>query len=142
LTWTARIVVALVLGIGLMGGCSTAPTSREGKDELIRQATAALSEWNSDIPGLERFAQLHGGVMGEASMGGRRFTFVSKPHRAKRGLGSVQPLSYPPWLCAAARTMLAARRIRPHSLGFEDKTRGMWVQVESTLNKFEGPEPR
>jgi hypothetical protein len=57
MTWTARVAVPLVLVIGLAGGCRTAPTSREGKDELIRRATTALVEWNSDIPGLEGLAR-------------------------------------------------------------------------------------
>jgi hypothetical protein len=58
MTWTVRIVIPLVLAIGLMDGCSTAPASREAKDELVRQATATLGKWNSDAPGLERFARL------------------------------------------------------------------------------------
>ena len=54
---TARIIAPLALVIGLVGGCSTAPGSQEGKDDLVRQATAALAEWNSDVPGLEAFAR-------------------------------------------------------------------------------------
>jgi Las17-binding protein actin regulator len=57
MTCTVRVVAALLLVIGL-GGCSTAPKSQEGKGELVRLATAALRGWNSDIPGLEGFARL------------------------------------------------------------------------------------
>jgi hypothetical protein len=56
--WTVRVVIPLVLALEMMGGCSTAPPSREGKDELVQQATAALRRWDSDSPGLEGFARL------------------------------------------------------------------------------------
>jgi lipid-binding SYLF domain-containing protein len=71
---TARVVAPLVLVIGLMGGCSTAPASQEDRDELIRRATAALGEWNSDVPGLEAFAR-HG------------YGYAMFPSIAKGGLG-------------------------------------------------------
>jgi lipid-binding SYLF domain-containing protein len=74
MTWTARIVAALLLAIGLMGGCSTAPPSQEGKDELVRQARAALREWDRDVPGLEGFAR-------------RSYGYAAFPTVAKGGLG-------------------------------------------------------
>jgi lipid-binding SYLF domain-containing protein len=74
MTWTARIVAALLLAIGLMGGCSTAPTSQEGKDELVRQARTALREWDRDVPGLEGFAR-------------RSYGYAVFPTVAKGGLG-------------------------------------------------------
>ena len=55
--WTGRVVIPLVLAIGLTAGCSTAPRSQEDKDELVREAMAALREWNTDVPGLEAFAR-------------------------------------------------------------------------------------
>lgn len=65
-------VVALVLAIGMIGGCTTAPPSREGQDELIRRATAALREWNGAIPGVEGFARQSYGyaVFPEVAKGG------------------------------------------------------------------------
>jgi hypothetical protein len=55
--WTGRVVIPLVLAIGLTAGCSTAPRSQEDKEELVREAMAALTEWNTDVPGLEAFAR-------------------------------------------------------------------------------------
>lgn len=74
MTWTARIVAALLLVIGLTGGCSTAPPSQDGKDELVRQARAALREWDRDFPGLEGFAR-------------RGYGYAMFPTVAKGGLG-------------------------------------------------------
>ena len=54
---TARVVVWLLLGIGVTGGCSAAPGTRESKSELVQQANAALKEWNDHVPGLDRFKQ-------------------------------------------------------------------------------------
>ena len=71
---TARIIAPLALVIGLVGGCSTAPGSQEGKDDLVRQATAALAEWNSDVPGLEAFAR-------------QGYGYAMFPSIAKGGLG-------------------------------------------------------
>lgn len=71
---TARLLVTLVLAIGLMGGCSTAPAGQEGKDELIQRAAAALREWSSDVPGLEEFA-------------GHSYGYAMFPTMAKGGLG-------------------------------------------------------
>lgn len=72
--WTARFVAPLMLVAGLMGGCSTAPGSQEGKDDLVRRATAALEEWNGDVPGLEGFAR-------------HSYGYAMFPAIAKGGLG-------------------------------------------------------
>jgi len=51
----ARIVrLALVLWFAI--GCSTAPRTQEARDELVRDATAALSDWNRQAPGIQSFA--------------------------------------------------------------------------------------
>jgi len=34
-------------------GCSTAPATQAGKDDLVRRAEAALTAWNREIPGVE-----------------------------------------------------------------------------------------
>ena len=52
---SARIV-RLALILGLVVGCSTAPRTQEGKDALVRDAAAALSDWNRQVPGIEGFA--------------------------------------------------------------------------------------
>src|SRR5262245_3928897 len=41
----------------LMAACSTAPSTQEGKDDLVRQAAAALSAWNQEVPGVEALAR-------------------------------------------------------------------------------------
>ena len=71
---TARVVLPLVLAIALLAGCSTAPGSQEGKDDLVRQAIAALGEWNREVPGLEPFAR-------------QSYGFAMFPAIAKGGLG-------------------------------------------------------
>jgi lipid-binding SYLF domain-containing protein len=53
----ARVGISLALVIGLMVACSTAPTTPEGKDDLVRRAAAALTAWNREIPGVEAFAR-------------------------------------------------------------------------------------
>jgi lipid-binding SYLF domain-containing protein len=50
-------IVRLALVLGLVVGCSTAPRTQEGKDDLVRQAAAALSDWNRQVPGIESFAR-------------------------------------------------------------------------------------
>ena len=41
----------------LMAACSTAPPTQEGKDDLVREAAAALTAWNQEVPGVEAFAR-------------------------------------------------------------------------------------
>jgi lipid-binding SYLF domain-containing protein len=60
-TCVTRTVAALLVAFALTAGCRTAPASQEGKDDLVRQAVAALKEWDTAVPGLEGFArQSHG----------------------------------------------------------------------------------
>lgn len=54
---TARVVVSLVLVIGVLSGCSTAPRSPEGKDRLVQRGATALKEWNTEVPGIDGFAR-------------------------------------------------------------------------------------
>jgi hypothetical protein len=72
--WTARVAGVLALAPVLLGGCSTAPASRESAHELVRQAEVALGEWNGYIPGLEGFAR-------------RSYGYAVFPEIAKGGLG-------------------------------------------------------
>jgi hypothetical protein len=69
---TAHVIVALVLTIGAVGGCATAPPSRVAKDELVQRAASALREWNGAIPGVEGFARQSYGyaVFPEVAKGG------------------------------------------------------------------------
>lgn len=67
-------LVGAVIVIAMTGGCATAPASREGKEHLIRQASAALGEWNSDVPGVEAFAR-------------RSYGYAVFPEIAKAGIG-------------------------------------------------------
>jgi len=53
----AHVGVLLVLVIGMMVACSTAPTTQEGKDDLAREAAAALTAWNQEVPGVEGYAR-------------------------------------------------------------------------------------
>jgi len=67
-------IVALALVAGLIGACSTAPATQEGRDELVRRAAAALDEWNSDAPGLQTFAR-------------QSYAYAMFPAVAKGGVG-------------------------------------------------------
>ena len=53
----ARVGVLLALVIGTMVACSTAPTTQEGKDDLVRQAAVALTTWNQVVLGVEVFTR-------------------------------------------------------------------------------------
>jgi lipid-binding SYLF domain-containing protein len=53
-----------MVAITLAGGCATAPASPEARDELLRQATAALKDLDREIPGVEEYARRsHGYAM-------------------------------------------------------------------------------
>jgi Las17-binding protein actin regulator len=52
-----RLGVLVAFLIWMMVACSTAPATQEGKDDLVRQAAAALTAWNREIPGVEGFAR-------------------------------------------------------------------------------------
>src|SRR5262249_54535439 len=53
----AKVGALAALIIPTMVACSTAPTTQEGKDDLVRKAAAALTAWNQEIPGIERFTR-------------------------------------------------------------------------------------
>jgi lipid-binding SYLF domain-containing protein len=54
---TIAKVAGLALAVGVLAGCSTLPETREARDDLVRQATAAMREWNQEDPGVEAFAR-------------------------------------------------------------------------------------
>src|SRR5262249_34557022 len=57
----SRLAVPLMLALGALGGCSTAPTSPEGRERLIERGATALRERNAEVPGIAAFArQSHG----------------------------------------------------------------------------------
>jgi lipid-binding SYLF domain-containing protein len=57
MTSTVRLTLPLALALGVAMGCSTAPPSAAGKDELIRKAAEALRAWDGEAPGLEGYAR-------------------------------------------------------------------------------------
>jgi lipid-binding SYLF domain-containing protein len=50
-------IVVMVLGMGLMAGCSTGSVSKEERDPLFKQAQASRQEWNKVDPQFEAFAK-------------------------------------------------------------------------------------
>jgi hypothetical protein len=74
MTSMAHIALPLVLALGAVVGCSAAPPSLVGKDELIRKAAAALRAWDGEVPGLEGFAR-------------QSYGYAMFPTVAKGGLG-------------------------------------------------------
>lgn len=54
---TTRVARFCALAAGVLLSCSTAPSTEEGRDELIQKATATLREWNRLDPGVEEFAR-------------------------------------------------------------------------------------
>jgi lipid-binding SYLF domain-containing protein len=67
--------VLFTLFAGLLLSCSTAPASKEGRDELLKDATARLLEWDRLDPGVEAFAKkAHGyALFPEVTKGGLVF---------------------------------------------------------------------
>lgn len=57
MTAPVRRALAFMVALGVVTGCSTAPPSQAGKEELIRKAAEALHAWDAEIPGLEGFAR-------------------------------------------------------------------------------------
>ncbi len=55
--WTMRGVVVFILAGSLLIGCSTAPTTQEGRQELVEQATATLREMGQEDPGVESLSR-------------------------------------------------------------------------------------
>jgi len=57
----SRITASLMLALGALSGCSTAPASPDGRERLIERGATALREWNAEVTGIEAFArQSHG----------------------------------------------------------------------------------
>src|SRR5262249_13807643 len=54
---TGRIAASLVLVMGVIVACSVAPPTEAGKDELVREAAAALMALGREVPGVEAFAR-------------------------------------------------------------------------------------
>lgn len=52
----ASVVGLAALAAGLLVACSTAPSSEEARDDLVRRAAATLREWDRLDPGVEAFA--------------------------------------------------------------------------------------
>ena len=48
-----RVAVVLTFVAGLLISCSTAPSTREGRDDLLQQATATMSAMSREDPGLD-----------------------------------------------------------------------------------------
>jgi lipid-binding SYLF domain-containing protein len=49
----ARVVAASMLAAAILGGCSTAPSTKEAKDDLARKAAAERQQWVSLDPEIE-----------------------------------------------------------------------------------------
>ena len=48
-----RVAVVLTFVAGLLISCSTAPSTREGRDDLLQQATATMGAMSREDPGLD-----------------------------------------------------------------------------------------
>lgn len=72
---TTRVSVVLTLVAGLLIGCSTAPSTPGGRDVLLQQATATLSEMNREDPGLDDLTRRSYGyaIFPEVAKGGLVF---------------------------------------------------------------------
>src|SRR6266540_3843434 len=70
---TTQIVVLLSVVTGLLMSCSTAPSTSGGRDELLQQATASMSEMSREDPGLDELAR-------------RAYGYALFPEVAKGGL--------------------------------------------------------
>jgi lipid-binding SYLF domain-containing protein len=70
---TTRVSVVLTLVAGLLISCSTAPSTPGGRDVLLQQATATLSEMNREDPGLDELTR-------------RSYGYAIFPEVAKAGL--------------------------------------------------------
>ncbi len=52
-----RVAVVLTFVAGLLISCSTAPSTREGRDDLLQQATATMGEMSSEDPALDELVR-------------------------------------------------------------------------------------
>lgn len=57
MAWTRRGAVVLVLVGLLLNGCSTAPITQQGRDELVQQAAATLKQMSAADPGVDSLIQ-------------------------------------------------------------------------------------
>lgn len=53
MAWMRRGAMVLVLAGPLLNGCSTAPVTQEGRDELVQQATATMTQMSAGDPGVD-----------------------------------------------------------------------------------------
>ena len=67
-----RGALALLLVGPLLGGCSTAPMTQEGRDQLVEEATTALKQMSESDPGVDSLVRRgHGyAVFPEVTKGG------------------------------------------------------------------------
>jgi lipid-binding SYLF domain-containing protein len=52
-----RAATVMALATGLLLGCRTVPATKEGKDQLLKDAAASRQEWNKLDPGVDAFAK-------------------------------------------------------------------------------------
>jgi len=57
MTRATHATTVVALAMGLLLSCSTAPATKEGRDKLLKDATASRQEWNKMNPGVEAFAK-------------------------------------------------------------------------------------
>jgi len=53
MTWMRRGAMALLLAGSVLGGCSTAPVTQEGRNELVQEGTDALAQLAAADPGVD-----------------------------------------------------------------------------------------
>jgi lipid-binding SYLF domain-containing protein len=72
---TTRVAVVLTFVAGLLISCSTAPSTPGGRDELLQQATATMTEMSREDPGLDELVRRGYGyaLFPEISKGGLVF---------------------------------------------------------------------
>ena len=57
MTPTTRAATVIALATGLLVSCSTAPGTKEERDNLLREAASSRQEWHKVDPGVEAFAK-------------------------------------------------------------------------------------
>jgi lipid-binding SYLF domain-containing protein len=53
MTWTGRGTMALLLAGSFLSGCSTAPVTQEERNQLVQEATDALTQMRAADPGVD-----------------------------------------------------------------------------------------
>src|SRR5574342_756679 len=73
--WPTRVSVVLIFVAGFLIRCSTAPSTPGGRDELLQQASATMSEMSREDPGLDELVRKGYGyaLFPEISKGGLVF---------------------------------------------------------------------